>query len=153
MSEDTVVTFTPDEISRAAQSNATSLALGAMAFCKDHHLPITELVSAWGRRFAPLWAKEITALEMAEGAALNWVSVGSRLSALSGDASHGKAVITGWPSEASLAAFGLSQAEADILWSNFGPIAESHGLSYHWQRQGDEVTMTFTKKLDPPAHG
>ncbi len=146
MLDQTVVSFTPDEISLSAQGNANGLSLGAMAFCKDHQLPIEELVSSWGRRFAPGWPEEMTAHDMAEGAALNWVSVGGRLCELSGDESHGKAVIADWPSEASLKAFGLSRDEADILWNIFEPIAEAHGLSYHWQRQGGEVTMTITRR-------
>lgn len=41
--------------------------------------------------------------------------------------------------------FGLDQADIDPIWNLFGPIVESLGLRYGWERQGDEVTMTFSQ--------
>lgn len=83
--------------------------------------------------------------DIAQMAALNIVSVGGTLQSLSGDDSQAQAVILGWPSEDWRTSFALDQADIDPIWNIFRPIAESMDLQYEWTRQGNEVTMTFSR--------
>ncbi len=144
MSDEMNTTFTSEQISQHAQLNNKYLVLVAVAYLKEHARSTTEYWAFVGRRFAPGWKQGLTAKEVARGAALNAISCGGTLRFLSGDESQAEAVIAGWPSEESLAFFGLTQEEADTIWGAFGPIAESLGYDYEWRRQGDEVTMTFS---------
>jgi len=78
-------------------------------------------------------------------AALNMVSAGGTLQLLSGDDSQAQTVILGWPSADWRTFFALDRADIDPIWNMFRPNAESLGLQYEWTRQGDEVTMTFSR--------
>jgi hypothetical protein len=98
-----------------------------------------------GQQSAPSWDQGASAIEVALGAAINMVSAGCKLHSSSGTESQAEVVLTGWPSGESLENFGLTQEEADSVFGVFGPIAESLGYSYEWQRQGDQVTMTFSR--------
>ena len=146
MSDETNTTFSAEQISQQAQGNVRYLCLVAVAYLKEHGLSIDEFWAFVGSRFAPGWQQGATAKEVAFLAALNMVSGGCTLRSLSGDESQAEAVLGGWPSGESLAFFGLSQEEADTLWGVFGPIAESLGYGYQWHRQGDEVTVTFSRR-------
>lgn len=146
MSDKTNTTFTPEQISQTAQGNVNYLCLVMVDYLKEHALKIDEFWSFVGRRFAPNWEQGASAKEVASGAALNMVSGECYLRSLSGDESRAEAVLGGWPSEDSLAFYGLTQEEADSVWGIFGPIAESLGYGYEWHRQGDEVTMTFSRR-------
>jgi len=139
----TTVTFTPEEISQAATNNVYALCLVAVAYVKAHALSPAEFWAFVGSQVAPIWRQERTAKEYATAAAINMVSAGCDLRSLSGDESQATAVLGGWPPEYR---HGLTQEEADTVWGIFGPIAESKGYSYAWHRQGDEVTMTFSRR-------
>ena len=101
-----------------------------------------------GRRFAPGWDQGLTAKEVALAAALNMVTGGWNLLSLSGDESQAEAVMGGWEFVEAPEFYELTLKEADTIWGAFGPIAESLGYVYAWKRQGDEVTMTFTRQSD-----
>ena len=148
MSDETSVSFTPEEISQQAQGNVTHISLAAAAYLKEHALSMDDFWAFAGRRFAPSWKQGMTAKEVATGAALNMVSGGWNLRSLSGDDSQAEAVMGGWPFEGALELHELTQEEADTIWNVFGPIAESLGYGYEWNRQGDEVTMTFSRRSD-----
>lgn len=145
MSDLTKTTFTPEQISEQAQGNVNALPLVAIAFLKEHNLSMALFWEFAGNQFAPGWEHIETAKEVAEVVALNMVSAGCNLISLSGDESQAKVVIGGWPSNESLEFFGLTQEEADTAFGNFGPIAKSLGYGYEWHRQGDEVTITFSR--------
>jgi hypothetical protein len=67
-----------------------------------------------------------------------------RIAARGGGA--GGEVVTGnWPDQELLGMFGLSQAEVERFWWLFEPIAQSRGLTYSWQREGDQLCFTFTR--------
>ena len=148
MSNEANTTFTPEEISQMAQGNVDGLLLVAVAYLREHTLSTDEFWTFVGRRFAPVWEQGSTAKDVATGAALNCVSSGGELRSLSGDEAQAAAVIGAWPSEESLAFFGITQEDADSVWSVFAPIAEHLGLNYKWHRQGDEVTMTFSRRTN-----
>lgn len=139
--------FTLEQIAKQAQENATALTLATIAYLRDHDLAVDEYVAYVGRRFAGGWAEMEgrPTKDIAQMAALNMVSVGGTLQSLSGDDSQAQAVVLGWPSADWRTFFTLDQADIDPIWNMFRPIAESLGLQYEWTRQGDEVTMTFSR--------
>ena len=146
MSDEMKTTFTPEQISQQSQGNFNAFCLVAVAYLKEHALSTDEFWSFVGRRFAPRWQHGLTAKEIARWAALNMVSAGGNLRSISGDESQAEAVLRGWPSEDSLVFVGVTREDADSMWGSFGPIAESLGYGYQWHRQGDEVTMTFSRR-------
>jgi hypothetical protein len=146
MSDEMINTFTPEEILQQAQGNLTGVLLVVVAYLKEHALSIDEFCAFAGHRFAPGWQQGRTAKEVARSAALNMVSAGAKLRSLSGDESQAEAVLGGWPSEDALAFYGVSQEDADILWGPMVTIAEHLGFDYEWHRQGDESTMTFSRR-------
>ena len=148
MSDETNTTFTPEQISQQARGNVAGLSLVAIAYLKEHALPMDEYWAFAGRRFAPNWEQEqgMSAKEVAYWAAISMVSGGCNLCSLSGDEVQAKAVIEGWPPGNFLALFGLTQEEADTLFGVFENIAEHVGYDYEWHRQGNEVTMTFSRR-------
>ena len=86
--------FTPEQVLRQAQGNATAAVLVTIAYLKERGLPVEEWVAYTGRRFAPAW-EELRgrgAAEAARVAALNLVSVGGTLVGLSGDAERAEAL-------------------------------------------------------------
>ena len=139
--------FTPEQIAEQAQGNATAVTLVTIAYLREHNLAVDEYATYVGRRFAPGWAEMQgrPPKDIAQAAALNMVSVGGTLQSLSGDNSRAQAVIRGWPSADWRTYFALDQADIDPMWNMFRPIAESLGFQYEWTRQGDEVTMTFSR--------
>ena len=147
MIDETNPIFTPEQISEQAQGNVNYLCLAMITYLKKNAQPFDEFWAYVGQRFAPTWEPGASAKEVAIAAALNMVSAGCKLHSVSGDESQAKATLMEWPpEEGSLEFFELTQEEADSLWGIFGPIAESVGYNYAWDRQGDEVTMTFTAK-------
>ena len=144
---DEKTTFTPEQITAQAQMNATAFILGTIAYLRDHDLALDEFADYIGQRFAPGWAEMQgrPVKDIAQMAALNMVSVGGALQSLSGDDSQAQAVIQGWPSADWLAFFALDQTNIAPFWNVFKIIAESLGLQCEWTRQGDEVTLTFSR--------
>jgi hypothetical protein len=78
-------------------------------------------------------------VEVLQEIALNMVSVGEALLSLTGDDKMAKAVFGNWLAAYFLAAYELTQAEADAVWGVFEPIVDALGLKYQWQREGDQV--------------
>ena len=74
MSDVTSTTFTPEQISKAAQGNVNALCLVMVAYLKEHNLSQDEFWSFVGSQFAPNWEQEASAKEVALEAALNMVS-------------------------------------------------------------------------------
>ena len=146
MSDEMKTTFTPEQISQQAQGNFNGVLLVVVAYLKEHALSVDEFCAFAGHRFAPGWQQGLTAKEIARLAALNMVSAGGNLRSLSGDESQAEAVLRGWPSEDSLVFFGVTQEDADSMWGAMGTIAEHLGFDYEWHRQGDEVTITFSRR-------
>jgi hypothetical protein len=146
MSDEMKTTFTPEQISQQAQENVSGILLVLVAYLKEHALSVDEFCAFAGHRFAPGWQQGMTAKEVARAAALNMVSAGVNLRSLSGDESQAEAVLGGWPSEDALAFYGVSQEDADSIWGPMDTIAEHLGFDYEWHRQGEKVTMTFSRR-------
>ena len=145
MSDDTNTGFAPEEVLSQAQGNATALFLAAIAFLKEQGLDADRYVSFFGRRFAPGWEelRGRPVADVARTAALNAVSVGSELRALSGDDSRAEVLVAGWPEEEFLSILGLTRDDSERVYDLFGPIMEHLGIHYEWRREGDAVRMTF----------
>jgi hypothetical protein len=141
-------TFTPEQILQRARVNFSSICLVTASYLKEHNLPSDEFWSYVGARYASSWKQVESLSEVAYQAALNMVSIGCRLRSLSNEDGKAEVVLDEWPSGESTAFFGLLQEEADNMWIIFGPIAESLGYSYEWRRQGDQVTMIFSRQSD-----
>ncbi len=147
MSEAVNITFTTEQVLEQAQGNANAVALGTIAYLKDHHVSPEDWSASLGRRFAPSWGslKGHGAKEVARMAAFNLVSFGGTLRSLSGDESGAEAVIEGWPSSEWLDLFQMSQVDADVMWEALGSIGAYLGLRFLWQREGNAVKITFSR--------
>lgn len=139
--------FASEEIREAAQGNATGFALGTIAYLRQRGLPVEEWPALLGRVFAAWWdqlpQKDLATI--ARVAALQPVSLGATVRSPSSDERRAEMVITAWPPQESLAAFGLSQADADVLWQTFEPIAQHLGLHFAMQRDGEDLRLTFSR--------
>lgn len=76
-------------------------------------------------------------------AALNLSSLGATVYHLAGDERRAEVTMVGGPDKEMLSALGVSLDEADAMFTVFESIADSLGLQYQWQRQGDTVTMVM----------
>ena len=139
------VGFTDEEMFRNARINATGFSLALLRYAREQGQ--TPEAAAWwiGTIFAPGWehVQGKGAQAAARLAVLNFVACGAASGEVSGDEHHAEAAVTGWPGEEYFTFMGVSQEEADALFRVFDPIADSLGLNYRWQRQGDTVSMTF----------
>jgi hypothetical protein len=139
--------FTSEQVLRQAQGNATAAVLVTIAYLNEWGFSAEEWVAFTGQRFAPAW-EELRgpgAAGVARIAALNVVSLGGELVALSGDAARAEAVVRGWPPPAMLDFVRLAQDEADSFYAAFGPIAAHLGLHFAWHREDDHVVLVFER--------
>jgi hypothetical protein len=139
--------FTPEQLLRQAQGNATGTVLITIAYLKERGLPVEDWVAFIGQQFARGWGdpQGRGAADVARIAALNVVSVGGELVALSGDDTRAEAVVSGWPPAAMLELAGISRDDADAFNDAFGPIAAHLGLRFAWRREGDRVVLAFAR--------
>lgn len=142
---DPAPTFTEDEILEQAKGNASAAGLALLRYAREHG-ETPESAARWlGTLFAPGW-EEVRgqgARQAAHWAGLNTVSLGATVRAFDGDERRADVTVAGWPGDEVLGFFGVSQEEADALFSVFATVADHIGLQYRWQRDGDAVTMTF----------
>jgi hypothetical protein len=139
--------FASEEIREAAQGNATGFALGTLAYLKQRGLPVEAWPALLGRVFAAWWdqllQKDLAAL--ARVAALQPVSLGATVQSIAADETRAEVVITAWPPHESLAAFGLTQEDADVVSQTFAPIAEHLGLRFAMRRDGEDLRLEFLR--------
>ena len=145
---ETGMSFSNEEIAFQAIGNANSLALAHIARARMRGEPPDELGHWFGSIFAPTWneVKAFGARGAARQAALSVVSLGAELQSFSGDDQRASATITGWPNPTVSAMFDLGPTDADAIYAVFAPIAAHLELNYRWERDGDAVTMTFSKR-------
>ena len=139
--------FASEEIRDAAQGNATGFALGTIAYLTQRGLPVEEWPALLGHVFSAGWnqLQQKDLATIARVAALQPISLGATVRSLSSNETHAEVVITAWPPQESLAAFGLSQADADVLWQTFAPIAQHLGLRFAMRRDGEELRLAFAR--------
>jgi hypothetical protein len=73
------------------------------------------------------------------------ISLGATAQSIAADETHVEVVITAWPLQESLAAFGLLQADADVLWQTFAPIAQHLKLHFAMHRDGEDLRFEFSR--------
>jgi hypothetical protein len=146
MSEENTA-FTTEQILNHAQGNANAVALGVIAYLKDHHQSPGDFFAWLGQQITPNWEsfKGHGAKEFARLAALNLVSFGGKLRSLSGDESRAEAVIEGWPSTEWLALLHITQSDTDSARGAFESIGTYLGLRFQWQREGDAIKITVSR--------
>ena len=139
--------FSSELLAQQAQANVSSILLATIAYLKEQNQSVGQWATFVGQRFAPSWEemKGHGARDIAEMAALNMASGGATLRSVSGNASEASALLSNWPSEEMLNFAGVSQDDADTFLDVFNPIAEYLGLRFSRQRQGDELTITFSR--------
>jgi hypothetical protein len=142
MSNQPLLTFEPEVLYKQAQGNANAIAWLAIAFAKERGL-LDEFIDYMGARMAQTWEpmQGASAEEIVKMMAMNFVSIGGELRALTGDESEAEAVVAGWPDQEMLTFSGISQAEADRTLAWFDDIAASLGVNFRAQRQGDAITL------------
>lgn len=137
--------FTEAEVCHQAGVNAQGMSLGILAHARKHGEPAESALRWLGAIFAPGWEgiKGEGAFAAMRLAALNVVAVGGTLRSLSGDEHRAEATFGEWPADDDLAFFGISREDTNAMFAIFEPIAESLGLSYRWERRGDEFVLTI----------
>jgi hypothetical protein len=136
--------FPPEEICAQAQGNAAAWILTMIAYLKEHGGAVEDCVAYHGRRFAPVWEelRGHPVEEVAQLVALNALSVGNTLRALSSEDGRAEVLVEGWPDEELMSLLSLDRDDCDQIWDTYRPIMEHLGLDYAWQRQDDVVRIT-----------
>ncbi len=94
-----VTGFDRELILEHAQGNAMGFVLATITFCRERGIPVEEWSAFVGERFARGWSelRGQGARAAMEVLALNIVSCGASLEALTGDESRAEAVVSRWP--------------------------------------------------------
>lgn len=138
--------ITPEQIGQFAKGNVRWLALAATTFCRDFEIPTKEFWCYAGCQFADAWDWVKTTDDLMFGILGNVLSMGFELLSVSGDGYQYTAEVTGWPSDQELEYFDLMRAETDEMWKIFLPITDSLAHDFSWQRDGEKVTFTVTRR-------
>ena len=148
MSDEMKTTFTTERIAEQASGIITALNLATITYLRDHQLDVDAYWTSVGQQFAPSWAgrQGRPTKDIAQQVAFNIVSMGGTVQSLSGDDSQAEVVILNWPAEDSRTDYKLDQADIDPFWNIWQPVAEYLGHDFAWERQGDEVTLTFSRR-------
>ncbi len=136
--------FPPEEICAQAQGNAAAWILTMIAYLKERGGAVEDCVAYHGRQFAPVWEelRGHPVEEVAQLVALNALSVGNTLRALSSEDGRAEVLVEGWPDEELMSLLSLDRDDCDQIWDTYRPIMEHLGLDYAWQRQDDVVRIT-----------
>jgi hypothetical protein len=138
--------FTLEQVLAASQDNINSLSFVTIAFLKEHNLSPIELWHFIGKRFAKQWNLGMDAKQVAEGAAINWVSLGAKLVEISGDPTRSIVVLSDWPPVKVLEKYNVPPGDAENMFEIMRPIAERLGFDYEWKRERDRIIQIYTKK-------
>lgn len=140
--------FTAEQIGNQAQLNAVSWILATIAYLKERSHSIEDWATFHGERAAPGWKgikeRGSPCDRVAWWVALNFVACKGTLVSLSGDETHAEMVIA-WPPKDLADDFGLPMADAQRVFHALGPIAETLGLRFEWQSDGEQVKLAFSR--------
>ena len=139
--------ITPDQITRQAQANLTTVILGTLAYLKEHDQSPQEWTAFIGRRLTQTWEtrRGQGARDILQRIALNLAAIGADLHSLSGDDEQAEATFGGWLPIEGLDLFGLTQPEADSFVDLFGPMVEHLGLRYERLEEGEYLKIRITR--------
>jgi hypothetical protein len=136
----------PEKLQLTAADNFNSLLLVTLEYLNQHQLSIQDYVDYVGKRFASQWGLNKTPLQVAEGLAINFISVGAKVVELAGDENQSYFVMTGWPPADVFLRYSGKEAEADEFVEICRPIAERQICSFAMERQDDRVICKFHHK-------
>ena len=134
-----------DELHRAGMDNFNSLLLVTIDYLKQHRISILDYAQYVGKRFAAQWKPNLTALQTAEGMAINFMSVGAKIEELAGDENESYFVMTGWLPSGVLLKYSGKEEEADQFVEVSKPIAERQNCSFEMERQDDRIICKFRR--------
>ena len=146
LTKETIFDHSAAEIAERSQDNLRSLALAAIAFCRDNEVACKEFWCYTGRLYAPSWEAHGSTDEVVSSIILNLRSMGFDLLDIRGDEYEYTVTMRGWPNEDELAYFDLTRAETDELWRVFVPITDFVAHDFSFERDGDAVTFTVTRR-------
>ncbi len=143
----TKVKFTRKEIFDHAVANAGGLWYTTFLYMKSKGLSVEDWIDFVGKNYAPGWEemKGKGALEVAHGAAANWVSCGAKLISLDGDETRAEAVLE-WVSEEDTKPDGITVQEVQQINRVFFPITQFVGLKFSWKNEGKQFRLVFFKE-------
>lgn len=135
-----------EELLRASADNFNSLLLVTIDYLNQHHLSLQQYAHFVGARFASHWSSNRTPMEVAEGMAYNFMSVGAKIEELAGDDQEAFFIMSGWLPEKDLLRYAENGQDTDQFIEVARPIAQSQNCSFEMERKGDRVTCKFKRK-------
>lgn len=144
--DDVIDTEELEELLDHAEENLTAVILATAAYTKERQLSFADWVEFVSTRVAPTWDEALGRgpMDVARLAALNVVASGGDVHELSGDEGHARLRCT-WPEAEDLEFFGLTREDLDPFFDAYVPVAAHLGLTYQHRRDGDQITMEFTR--------
>lgn len=139
--------FPEAELNARARSYVDPFVMTPLAYAKALGKDVRDGALFIGR----IWAKtvadrDMTALDVARGTALNCAVGNMRVLSLTGDASQAELVATDPEDHAeTLELLALTPSEGDQFWEYLRPLAEAKHMRYDWRREGDRIHFTFTQ--------
>lgn len=146
MSERMNTRFTPERILQLAQQNLTGMLLITIAYLKEHGLSLKDYFQYLGKHFAPKWRHGLTALEVAYYQARNHASFGQELYQLTGGDTDASIVMSAWPDDGTLAAYGISREDAETILHSLVTIVDHVGYDCRYYRQEDRIIATLSRR-------
>jgi hypothetical protein len=134
-----------EELHLTGADNFNSLLLVTIEFLKQHELSLTDYVLYVGSRFAAQWPAGLSPLQVAEGMASNFMSVGAKVEELAGDENEAYCVMSGWPSAGVLLRYSGKEEEVDLFLLVSRPIAERQNCVFEIERQDDRVICKYKR--------
>ena len=136
---------TTEELFAGAVVNYNALVFSTLDFLNLHQISTLEYAHFVGKQHAETWPPDVTAFELAQGMAFNFMSVGAKLEALGGDEHESHLAITGWPNLELLTAYSGRLEDVDKFTQLVSKIAERQNCTFEMTRQGDRVEVHFKK--------
>ncbi len=135
-----------EELLDHAEENLTAIVLATAAYAKEGKVSFADWVQFIGSKVAPTWAEERgeTPHSVARLTALNLLAGGAEIHSVSDNDSSAEIRCT-WPLSEDLEFFGLTREDLDPFFDAYGPIAAELGLTYEATRNGDEVSMKYSR--------
>ena len=146
MSERMNTHFTPERILQLAQRNITGILLITIAYLKEHGLSLEDYFQYLGENFAPNWQHGLTAMEVAYYQARNHASFGQELYQLLGGDTDACIMMSVWPDDQTLAAYGVSREDAEVIWHSLVTIANHVGYDCRFCRQEDRIMASLSRQ-------
>lgn len=144
----TTVPWTDDELLQQAQGNANAVTAATILYVRENGPSIEHFAAFVGDAFAGAWMelKDAGALDVAQAAAFNPVSLGATLVALDGNDDHASTVVDVSPLLHDAVAFGVSDDDVATMWRVFMErIADRIGFRFTFTRDGHRWTFEFSR--------